>query len=864
MKVLWKCCLRSLRENKARTIVTIIGVALATALITALSCLGTSLLESTIQEAKRTEGNTHCIFRGVAYENLKYFHNNQSIEELRLEKHLGYVAMHGPNQYAALFYLDVRAAGPDWYEAEAIELAMGRFPEKENEIVLARGIRSEMGIDVKIGDHVTLDIGKRYSNGQEVEIGVDVQDDETIADTEKREFEVVGFLKMDGGDLYADRKGSLREERRSVKVVRAYTYLNAEKLTDGTYSVSVRYTKDGLYHRAKVDSALLGISEEYYGQVYRDFHTRTEEEKYQVSRRVKIYSSYFTLARLEGMSPFHLTQDTVGVIALAELFFLIFVLAGVFCINNSFDISLHERVRQYGILSSVGTTKRQRRMIVWQEAFVIGVIGIPFGVLLGIGVCFLLVQGTNLLLHLTVRNSTFVMYFSVAWWAIAIAAIQAIFMIALSAFESAVKASKISPIQAIRANEMIASNGKNKKTPKLLKRLFGVGGIVAWQNFKRSKAKYRATIVSIVVSVSLLLGMSFLGLLFKTADELYEYEERQYQIYVSVFNKEDYYVLSELARRPDVLAYKINYEPIVVTEEADEEGKIVNWFPVFAMDENSFAELCRENKVDPEKAKGKGLVTNVLADYAEGMVLSGTHETYEQRINELPSSIVEVELAGIAVKGEALREYYQYLEGKTCVYVGESWATEHSELYTSGVTGYYDCKDANQFMNDVLDMNMLNSRCYDCDVIYQENKFQQTLATMLLSGLIAVIILIGVTNVINAVSFNLELRSSEFAKLRAIGMTRKQFRGMIWMEGLFIDLKGLLGGTVIGCTVSYALYRFCWEISDRSFTFAFKIPWMQILCSVIVVSVLLLLIVESYGKKAMKRNVIETIRNENL
>ena len=117
---------------------------------------------------------------------------------------------------------------------------------------------------------------------------------------------------------------------------------------------------------------------------------------------------------------------------------------------------------------------------------------------------------------------------------------------------------------------------------------------------------------------------------------------------------------------------------------------------------------------------------------------------------------------------------------------------------------------------------------------------------------------------INAVGFNLELRSSEFAKLRAIGMTSAQFRKMIWLEGLFIDLKGLLWGTAVGCMISYALYRFCWEANDKNFEFAFRLPWLQILGSFVVVSTLLFVIVERYAKKAMRRNVIETIRNENL
>ena len=867
MKILWKFCIRSLKENKARTIVTILGVALATALITAMACLGTSLLTSEIEHVKNTMGNSHGIFGGVAYDDLKYFLNNQSLEAVRLKKRLGYAEMKKETQFGGKFYVELCAAGTDWFkDAEKLRLSSGRFPENEKEIVLARGIRSDMGVDVKIGDSLTLSLGKRVADGREVEIGEMPQEGETLEITETRSFVIVGFLDAEGDSLYGTRSGPNRSRNGSMSLIRAYTFFDARMLSNGLYDVSVRYTKNGLYEKAKVDSALLGVTEEYYNSVYRPLHTPTEEERIQLSRRVKAYSPYSTLVSLEGLSPFHLTKDSAAWIALIELFFLIFVFAGVFCIDNSFDISLQERIRQYGILSSVGTTRRQRRLLVWLEAMVIGTFGIPLGVLTGLAFSYALVTGTNVYLGKFALNYEFVMVFDVAWWAILIAVIQAACMIAFSAMESAVRAARISPIAAIRGNEMVASKGKVSKTPWLIKKCFGIGGCVAWQNFKRAKTKYRATVISIIISVALVLGMSFIGLLFEMGKKL-NADEWQYQVEVTISKEADYEKLLEIAGWPGVLSHKITRETLILeTEYSDDESlkEQTRAFYVMAIDDDTFAGLCRENGLNPEKVKGKGLVTAGLADYAEGRTLTGNHRTHEDRKENLPGEPVSVELAGVAGKIESLHQNYHGLEDAIVVFVGESWAKTHKDLYVNGCTGFYTCVDAYALTEKILDLDLLDSRCYNLNGQYQETKFTQTLVTMFLVGFLAVIILIGVTNVINAVNFNLELRSSEFAKLRAVGMTRKQFRGMILLEGLFIDVKGLLWGTAIGCFVSYALYRFSWESSLKAFEFDFRIPWFQILCCILVVSGLLFWVVETYGKRAMKRNVIETIRNENL
>ena len=93
MNVLWKCCKRTLKENRNRTIVTILGVALATGLITAAACLGFSLIASYTDYVKLTDGDAHAIFSGVAGKDLKRFFNNQSIEQTWIAKREGYMAV---------------------------------------------------------------------------------------------------------------------------------------------------------------------------------------------------------------------------------------------------------------------------------------------------------------------------------------------------------------------------------------------------------------------------------------------------------------------------------------------------------------------------------------------------------------------------------------------------------------------------------------------------------------------------------------------------------------------------------------------------------------------------------------------------
>ena len=129
-----------------------------------------------------------------------------------------------------------------------------------------------------------------------------------------------------------------------------------------------------------------------------------------------------------------------------------------------------------------------------------------------------------------------------------------------------------------------------------------------------------------------------------------------------------------------------------------------------------------------------------------------------------------------------------------------------------------------------------------------------------LYGFLAVVALIGITNVFNTVTTNMELRAPEFAMLRSVGMTGREFRRMIWLEGMFYGGKALCIGIPAGLLISLLFHR---GFGIR-FVTDYRVPWMGIVLSVAAVAMLLYVIMRYSMAKINRRNIIDTIRNENI
>ena len=886
MNVLWKCCKRSLMKNKSRTIITIIGVAFATALITAVACMGTSFLKSETEYLKQS-GDWHSVYQAVSKENLKYFENNQAIEGAWYVKRNGYgiIEREGETQKEQLktvkvpYYLELLAPEQEFYEHKKIVVKKGRLPEKEGEILLSSALRTDEGEDIQIGDVITVKIGDRAIGDQLIELGSDLQQEEQLFIRDKKTFVVVGFFA--GGresTMIGYRSGS-------GKITYSAYYYDPEPMD--YIDVYVRFTKEGLKRRTEVESAILGISPELFQRMYVKYKHVSQDEMSRATKVAKGYRDNTMLAFVEY--PIGKTDAFYGLLGLLALGYLFVVYAGVFCINNSFDLSFTERVRFYGMLVSVGMTKRQKRKLVWLEALYIGGIGIPIGIALGCLFTVGLVAIVNLSISILMKNLGFQMVFQASALGICAASLISALMVFLSAMESAVRASRIMPITAIRMNDVIASKQpkkkskekeKKKKTPFYVKKIFGACGNVAFQNYKRSKLKYRATITTIAVSVAMLVGLSFIQMLFEVKENTIQKNfgsDWQLTVYSG---RENYAELLEMSKLSGVTKSQISSMEYVRTDDdaipilPEIDVQYPGIICLAFLDDASFSRLCKEVGIDPEKAQGKGIVDcyvctewhfqgqtlreeyDKVAEFEPGTILNIYKVYREGKSDEYPLEIVcQYDKAPVQISGS---------NQTITIYVPLSYKLEHYDFFTSGYVESFLCDDAIALENTIEDMSLTNLSINNIDYEYKSNRFTKTMVIAALCGFICVIFLIGVTNIINAVSTNMELRAPEYAKLKALGMTEKQFRGMLSLEGIFIAGKGLVYGLLIGYAISYALYRFFWEVDDKNFTFGYRIPVGESLLAILIVSVMMFLVLRYSRKRISKKNLIETIRSENI
>ena len=178
---------------------------------------------------------------------------------------------------------------------------------------------------------------------------------------------------------------------------------------------------------------------------------------------------------------------------------------------------------------------------------------------------------------------------------------------------------------------------------------------------------------------------------------------------------------------------------------------------------------------------------------------------------------------------------------------------------TNNLDIYYKASNADK-LQDELD-SYLNGESYNIDNKEENVRIMNNLFTLIaifLYGFIIVISLIGITNIFNTITTNMELRKQEFAMLKSIGMTSKEFKRMIRLESLFMGIKSLLFGILIGIILSYLIY-----LSSDS-DIPYKLPIVAIIISILVVFILITLIMKYSLNKINKQNTIETIRNENI
>ena len=877
MNLLNKLTIKNLKLNRKRTIVTIIGIMLSVALITAVASMYSSGIQSLINYEIKLQGNYHVAYYDVPSSELETFKNNRKIENVYFTKNVGFAKIDSKNEYKP--YAFVKEFTKDSLENLSVNLVEGRLPENENEIVIPTHLRTNGRVFLNVGDSITLDIGKRVdSSGNELTqlspINYEEEDTntltESIIDTETKSYKIVGIAE------------------RPAKVIEDYlapgytfiTYLDENKL-NGNIDVFVKYNKKDVKN-AKINTAqILGIDERTFEKLYNTSNgpLTVEEEQYYSEQINKAKYQIYVNMYLIDLETNPISSGSVGGLGVVVGIVIgIIVVTSVFCIKNSFDISITEKIKQYGMLRSVGATKKQIKKNVFYEATILGTIGIPLGILLGFFASYILVIVSNYFLGAGI-DSKLRLVFSFSYIAVLIAIILGAVTIYFSAFKSARRASKVSPLDSIRNSGDIKIKAKKVKSPAMIKKVFGIGGEISFKNLKRNKKKYRTTVISIVVSVIVFIALSsFMGMAFNETENELKLAEYNISLFsynnneellkklkdtVKLDNIEDYSVVRRANLEFDVSHYNKEYLEWTDSQDVLESGYI----DVIAVGKEQYNKYLKKLNLNYDDLKDKAILADYnkvpnydtqkkknvykymrVFDFKKGDEIKGVLLDNDKSCSLEIGAVVEDRPFG-------LKNYY----GSFVILCDEMYDEQIASQ--NAVQIFYKSNNANKLQDEIDDY--LKGEEYTLLNIDENTKAVKNVFILIgifLYGFIIVISLIGITNIFNTITTNMELRKPEFAMLKSVGMTTKEFKRMIRLETVFMGVKSLLLGLPVGIGLSYLMYY----SFGREAGLPYRFPILPVGITVFVVFVLISLIMRYSMNKINKQNTIETIRNENI
>lgn len=884
MKLLNKLTLKNLRLNKVRTIVTIVGIMLSAALITVVSGMALSGRQTMIDGQTEWSGNYDVALDIIDTAKIDKIRQNRNVENAFYKERLGYARTKNADGETCNY--SVLAMSENTYgNCFKIDLIKGKFPTNSGEAVVTKSFKTQDGKDVKVGDKITLDVGVLTDKDGNVldEEGIHnlLQKDFNkcnIIDTVKRTYTVTGIIERPKtSELYDPSNLSMiytaSDEKAPVEAIR----------TKHMNKLYIAYTpqSEGDYLQNTAD--ILGFKADDMSHVISDEISPEDQQ----TSGINAYEFNSILLSMKGYSGSEGTN--VMIFSLAVIIIIIVMLASVFVIRNSFAISITEKTSMYGMLASVGATKRQIRRNVLFEGFILGLIGIPLGILLGLGVNAILIAILNSVLGDVLSGTSFV--FVTPTIPIICAIVLSAVTIFCSSFFIALRASRIPPLVAIRGNKDIkVKNNKPYRTSKLTKKLFGVGGEIASKSLKRSRKKYRTTVISIVVSVAMFIAVSAFMDYGMTFTDHY-YGNADYSYMVSGIDANQAETIEKMPEIENYLTVGLQYGYVSADVPVNECGKNFLYdepdgsksfgAEFLEVEHDTFVKICRELELDYNKVKGGVLVYSqvtpnnsesgnsskpmklfgktaptkftVHGNDDEGNALITGKLKVSSVFDKIPESIEYVAGDGITL-GESLIIGEQgvispQLGEHGCYITLYANTSDHTSL-TSRIESMSGTGDSESYIS-----------IYDSEEIVRQFNAVMLIVGIFVYGFIGVISLIGLTNIFNTISTNMQLRSKEFASLKSIGMTKKEFNRMIRLESLMYGIKSLIIGIPLGVLGVFAIFS---AFSNGNVPMSFVFPWKAILISIAAVIIVVWLIMKYSISKVNKQNIIETIRNDNI
>jgi len=841
---------RYLKQQRKRSFLTIIGIVLSVALISALGTMGQAIKDNLLLRAMYEDGAFHFGYPKPEPDLYDKLSNNRLVDQVAAVHAIASTPI--DDAYEAVLN-EMNEAG---FALLPVHLQEGRFPQSGSEVVVENWLLERLPGKPKLGQPVEL----------------------SDSDGQTRAFTIVGILK--------NQRFSQIEGKTNI-------FTHMEKYDPASAADSQLYVtlKDDVDISDNLDD---------FSKLGESFATNLE------------------VLALMGES---------GVSELDRVLFVIFgtlvglvVLSTAAVIYNAFHIAVLERIRQFGLLRTLGATPGQIRNIVFREASTLAAVGIPAGLLVGWAgiwaVLGIMTSSGFKILQMEDFRLTF------HWWIMGLSVVVGLLAVYMAAWLPARKASRVSPVEAVRgAGSIVRESYRRVRIPSLL-RLIGIEGQMASNNMRRNRSKFRITTFSIVISITLFIVFHyFSNQAFQMTTNTNENDRIAFELHRTISYTEGEKppvvqdivsdeTMNAIAGIPGVYGVYGNYQwPSAQTLVPDDKfnpnfasltgisyskadwreltGSVVHT-SVTLYDEARLKEAAKYLKAgtaDPGKlAENDGVLlvqtvkpTNPKENKRE--LLDMTEYKVGDKITLImgaspdptEATVREVTVAGILTQSPFNAAYK--LSGSLTVFAPKATfakliaaipAGEQSIEYGTARIGLEvaieDEADAGPLKHKLEEIaaEIPGSRLVDIEAEQKEDRQFKLQMQIFIYGFLVIIGGIGSLNIINTVQTNLLLRRREIGLLQAVGMTMGQIRRMATAEGVWFGVIGSFWGLLLGVGGSFWLYVQMASVQGIPFEF----PWGASLIACGAAVIVGLVSVQGPLRRMEKANLIEELREE--
>ncbi|MFR3685938.1 MAG: ABC transporter permease [Enterococcus sp.] len=853
MNIFHKVIMQNMLKNRTRTLVTIIGVILSTAMIMAVATFAISLQNFMVKGSEQKYGDWHVAVLDAPSDFAEKQSKNKDVSETTEFANIGYGRLSGgknPNKP----YLFVAGFNQKTFETLPVKLLSGRLPKNNQEVVIPAHIAANGGVKYTIGETLSLSLGERMQGRKQLNqhdsYDHTQNNQENLTGEKKRSYTIVGICERPGF------------EEQSAP---GYTLITCADNTEKINTFSVFVT---LKNPRKARSYANDIAK---------------------NRSCILNDDVLRFLGASDDKVFNLLLYSIGAILVALI-----MLGSIFLIYNSFTISLNERMQQFGILSSVGATPKQLKNSVLFEGLCIGVLGIPIGILLGIGSIKLIIaivaKNFNNLLY---GNTPLVLVFSLP---VMFAAVMiSLITILISASIPAKKAANTPVMESIRQSNEIRIVSKDVRMTQFSKRIYGLEGTLALKNFKRNKRRYRTIIFSLALSVVLFVSARAFGsylqdiakqsvvdtdydIVFSSSemgeDELFRLYERFQK--VEGITSSSYQAIVQYATQVRTNDFSSHYQKLLSQKSTKkqlsmdiqfiEDKEYLKFIKSLNLPVEEYTgengKLIAVAKQRVKKADGKKELIDLFA--RDDLTLTAAPEisgkpAWDQQRN------IKVTFADTYPMDTLPR---QSSKTKSYVFMLVAPYQMKSRFSTKGITQdlgltFLSKKSTRSTaeMKEIIEQEGITTQydLYNVNEIFEQNRNTIFVVNIFSYVFIAMISLIAIANVFNTISTNIKLRRRELAMLRSVGMTDREFNKMMIFECIFYGSRSLILGIPTAGVLSWLIYR---GMTKGGAEIAFHFPWGSLWISILGVFLIVVITMFYAIEKIKKENIIEALRDD--